>query len=516
MLKRVLQLKLKLVGIIVLTLILIQLLTAYVFGFIAQSQMDMQFKQLTDSPFVKVIRRDYHRGLFSSDVTTELAINSNTISSLLKILPNGESQAAITQTYSLKYSTHIEHGLFSGVLNGYFAPTIAYAKTNLIYPDNLKNMLGKFFNKQQPLIIENIIYLDKSGKFNLTSPEFTYDEALSGVKVIWDGLSLSIRYNRDFDQFHNQLFIPRFELSAPTKGVIELHNLTYNSDTKDSINKIKVGQTNLALGSMKVEWKDKIALHFKLGDVLHMLTGISSTEFLNGIDAIDPSGFAFTNVSYASTSSDENNFFSASAEAKFQSLLSNGKTYGPMDLNLSINHILSVEFSQLIDKLEEISTTPAAADAEDKRKQELINTLKQYLGPILVAQPVIKLAKFELTTPNGLIKVSGSATTNDFKLTDLNDQQAFMKKLLLDFNFSVPKPVLAYLFVLQMKYLLSAGNAEMDQQSSDALAKVVNILLDNQVNTWTKKGYLANKNGLLESHILIRDGELSLNGMLRK
>ncbi len=59
MLKKVLKLKLKIFGIVILALVLVQLVSAYVFGFITENRMDLQFKDLTNTPLVKVIHRGY-------------------------------------------------------------------------------------------------------------------------------------------------------------------------------------------------------------------------------------------------------------------------------------------------------------------------------------------------------------------------------------------------------------------------------------------------------------------------
>jgi uncharacterized protein YdgA (DUF945 family) len=522
MFKKILNIKLKVVAIVVLLLVVVQLITGYIFGFIAQKQIDAQFKYFTSSPLIKVVSRGYHRGVFSSEITTEITLNSNAMENLLKVLPkNDQESGLVNNTYSIKYITHVQHGLFAGVLHGKFLPMIAYSSTVVKYPDSLKKLLNKFFNGQDPLQITDVLYLNKSGKITTYSPSFNYEEAVSGVKVKWGGLDLAIKYNDDFTKFDNKLQVPSFALIAPTKGQIILNNISYKSNSKSSINKIKVGDTNLDIGLINIEWNDKVALNFKLGDVLHIVTGISSVEFLNSIDAIDPNSFTFNKIAYHSVSSDENNFFKASAVAKFESLVTNKKTYGPMYLDVTVDHILAPQFSILMDKIEQFAVRSSnksnSSDADSEAmKKEFIQLLKDNFGPILVAKPEVILSKLELKTPNGLINVSGSATTNNFQLVDMEEDGQFMDKLLVDFNFSVPKSTVAYLFVLQMKYLLSAGNAEMDQQSSEALTKVVNILLDSQINTWTAKGYIKNNNGLLESHMLYKDGKLVINNIPTK
>lgn len=515
MLKKMYQLKLKVIVIVLFSLVLLQLVTAYFFGYTTETQMNAQFQRMTASPFIEVKHRQYHRGIFSSDLTAEVSLNSRALATVLNILPQNYSESLVSnvnKNYSIRYTTHIEHGIFSGILNGYFVPTIAYARTSIIYPDRVANVLNKFFNNQPPLVVDNIIYLDKSGRFKLHSPKFDYAEAVSGVKVVWGGLDTIIKYNDAFNKFNVNVVVPNFELIAPTKGAVVIKNLTYKSDVGDSANKIKVGDATLHLGLAKVEWKDHLKINFKIGDILHTLSGISSAEFLNGIDAIDPDNFLFTNVVYHSKSQDENNFFQASGMINIESIVTNNKTYGPMNLDLSVSHVASVPFNQLTERLTQVTGTVESTTLDqEKNRALLISTLKQYFIPILVESPVLKLNDFSLMTPDGLVTISGYATTAGFTAADMATQQKFMQKLVLDMHLSVPKPILSYMFVLQMRYLLSAGNAQMDKQSSDALTKVVNILLDNQVNIWTKKGYLTNNNGQLGTHMHIESANIYLN-----
>jgi uncharacterized protein YdgA (DUF945 family) len=294
-----------------------------------------------------------------------------------------------------------------------------------------------------------------------------------------------------------------------------LHAIVYNSNSKYSSNNIKVGTTNLNVDLAKIEWKDKIALNFKLGDVLKIATGINSAEFLNGMDALNPSSFTFNNIFYTASSNDQDNFFDATARIGFKSLITNGSKYGPLNLDFAVSHINSPAFSKLVDEVEKFSASSTKMD-DMARKNEFIKLLKADFAPILVESPILNLSRFELGTPNGSIKISGQATTNKFIPEDINNQDKFMSKLQINLNFSLPKPVISYLFVLQMKYLLSAGNAELDKQSSEALAKVVNILLDNQINIWTKKGYLKMSNGILESHLVLNGGKLKINNIPTK
>ncbi len=516
MLKKVLKLKLKVIGAIVISLVLIQLISAYFFGVIAEKQFDLQFRHLTATSLVKVEKREYSRGWLSSNETVVLSVNNQVIKNVMNVLPGAGKESAdsiANGNYQISYTSHITHGFFAGWLHGNILPTLAFSRTKIIFPDKINTVLSKFFTGKDPLEIDNILYLNKAGKYFITSPNFNYDEALSGVKVTWGGLNLQVAYNHEFNKFENYLTVPSFEMLAPTKGSLKLSNLEYNSNSAYSVNNIKVGTTDLKLSLLKLELKDTANLQLKFGEVVHLLTGVNSADFLNGIDAIDPANFAITNVAYHSLSKDDNNFFSATAAASFESLTTNSKVYGPMKFDLSLDHIAAPEFSKLLDNLNMVAGEDQSSQLN---RDKTVAVLKTYFTPIFIESPVVALNNFSLKTPDGMINLQGRVTTHNFESADMNDQAQFMSKLSLNLDFSVPKPILAYFFVLQMKYFLTAGNAQMDKQSSDALTKVVNILLDNQLQVWLKKGYLTQNGDLIKSKISMESGVVSLNGIPTK
>jgi len=513
MLKKVLKINLKVLGAIILGLILVQIVSAYFFGIIAEKQFETQFVKMTDSKFIKVVNKNYSRSWFTSEMDVTLAVNNQAIKNFVTMLPlkTQESSFQFAESgYQLSYKTHITNGLFAGWMHGNILPTIAYSTTDLAFPESINSVLKTFFKDEQPLQISNILYLNNSGKYKIFSPSFDYQEALSGVKVNWGGLKWDVAYDNKFNKFENSFSVPNLDFSAPTKGDISFKNLYYTANSSRSIHDIKVGNTMLDLEKFSINLTESSTSDLKLGEVIRVFTGINSADFLNGLDVINPTRFTLSEVYYKSVSSDENNFFAANVQAGFESLVSNKLSYGPMVFDFSLDHILADKFSAVVDTLnDEASLTDAERDAH---KAETIQLLKNNLTPIFIESPVVELNKLTVKTPTGLITLSGKATMHGFESADMNDKTKFMSRLSLKVNFSIPKPVMSYLFLLQMKYFLTAGNAQMDQQSSDALAKVVNILLDNQLQVWQKKGFIQESAGNLSSVISMESGVMSLNG----
>lgn len=515
MLKKVMKINLKIIGIVVVVLIAVQVVTAYFFGIIAEKEFDNQFRKVTDSSLIKVVSRNYSRGWFTSDADVTLAVNNQALKNLASLLPTTGNESGVKLSdaeYKFNYKAHVTQGLFAGWLHGNFIPMMAYSTMDLNWPESLSKVLKTFFKDEAPLTIHNVLYLNKSGKFTINSPAFDYNEALSGVNIVWGGIKGSVAYDSSFNKFTNQLSVPNFDFSAPTKGSVVLKNLTYYSQTERSVNDIKVGIVDIKLESVNVNLSESaFNSSLKLGEIIQTATGVSSAEFLNGLDVINPTNFSLSNIRYSSQSSDENNFFSANVKAGFESLVSNHRTYGPMDFDFSLNHVVADRFSKIIDLI-----NAQATESDDQRnmdKDKTIQSLKDNFVPIFVNNPVVQLNNLSVKTPDGLISIKGKATMNGFESSDINDKTKFLQKISANVDFSVPKPVMSYLFLLQMKYFLTAGNAQMDQQSSDALAKVVNILMDNQLQVWKSKGYIKESQGDLSSSIRFESGVVSLNGV---
>jgi uncharacterized protein YdgA (DUF945 family) len=508
MLTKILKIKLGATIAVLVVIAILQLITGYSFGYKTEQILNQQFTKLTKSPYIIVNQYRYERGIFSSDLTATISLNKQAMGNALKLLPNLEESTILQNSYSISYKSHIYHGILAGLFHGQPVLTLAVANTQVTYPNPLNDILKKFFGNNQPLYITNFIYLNGNGKILIHSPQFNYEEALSLVKIKWNGLDLSSKYNQQFNQFNSQLDIPQFSFDAPHYGSILINNLHYWSDSSLSNNKIKVGTTNLTLDNVTLRFENFNKPKLMLGDLFKSLTGISAGEFLNGLDVINPTNFSLTGVAYATNSSDNGTYFNASANASFKSLITESNNYGPLNLNMSLNHILSKPFSNMIDELSVLSARTTLSD--EQNKLQLINILKKYFSIILVDSPLINLKSFYLKTPQGEIKLNGNVTTKNFEASDINDQEEFFKKLVLNLDFSIPKNTLSYLFMLQMKYFFSAGNTAMDSQSAKALNKVVTILLNNQINSWKKRGYIKESGNVLSSSLLYQDGTLTM------
>lgn len=513
MLKTIFKIKAKFIALVIAILIALQVITAYFFGFIAEKRFDEQFHKLTDSQFITVVDRSYKRGFFTSTEHVTLEFNNQGVNNLLKLLPvkSSESSTIPNGNYRISYTSHITTGIFAGWLNGSIMPTLAYSNIDIVYPPSLDSILKTFFKDKTPVTISKMLYLTGAGKYEVLSPSFNYEEALSGVKVNWGGLKLVIGFNEAFDKFNSKLSAKHFDFSAPTKGSLIIDNIAYSSNSTRSVNDIKVGDAAFSVDNLNIDLIESNQ-HLKLGNIVNSVTGINSVDFLNDIDVIDPLKMQLTKVKYLSHSGEVNNYFSANIVASFESLVSMNNTYGPLDFDFDLKHIRADKFSLVADLL--AAQTKLSESEYNANYETMIGKLKTEMTPILIESPIAQINKLTLKVPSGMININGVLTTHGFESADMLEQNQFTQKIYANVNLSVPKPVLGYLLLLQMKYFLSAGNAQMDEQSSQALSKLVSILLDNQLQSWLKKGYIKEEaESVFSSNIRFESGAVYLNNL---
>jgi uncharacterized protein YdgA (DUF945 family) len=501
MLKRLLKYKLLFLFTILFMLGGIQLITAYFFSKKTEIILNHQFKIMTKSSLIDVISYKYNYGLFISHCDVELKINNKSLN-LLNILSNNSPDAKNTM-FKVKYHSNIKSGIFTGLFFGYFRPTLAVIDTQIEFESSLSKTLSKFFNKQQPLNIKNIINLDKSGEFIITSPQFDYDEELSKVNLHWGGVHINVNYNNDFNNFNKVITLPYIKFNIPTKLNINLNQFNYDSNIILSNHNIYVGNTNFTLDNLFLQVESSALPSIKITNILNSLIGIKVNDFLEDFNLSNNYKFNLLNLKYQTSSYDKNNYFASYAKINIESIMFNNYFFGLLNIDFETSHINSIAFSKLLNFFADYPD-----DNNYETKNRFVESLKYYFTPVLIDTPVIKLNKLTVLTNKGLISIDGMVTTKSFESIDISSQDLFFSKIYFTTHFSIPKDVFSYLMMMQMKYFLSFGNTDIDKQSYQALSEVINILLSNQIKVWKKRRYIKENNGVVSSSIIFDQNNL--------
>ncbi len=100
----------------------------------------------------------------------------------------------------MTYTQHIEHGPLPLISHFNPHPYKAVVTTEFNFTPDTQKFLARFFGTQKPIEMENRIAFNDDGIIHITVPAFDYEEAISGVKVKWQGLDSTLDYGGDFNR----------------------------------------------------------------------------------------------------------------------------------------------------------------------------------------------------------------------------------------------------------------------------------------------------------------------------
>ena len=315
-------------------------------------------------------------------------------------------------------------------------------------------------------------------------------------------------YDSDYSQYSIDARLPGLVLDAATKGHIEFSNLSYQSDTRPGATGAGVGNKELSVTRVKLESKENIPYQIKLNELISLLTRIRIGEFINPAGEIKPSQADLVNLKYQIVSSEEKEFINARAKFGFEKLEVNHTAYGPMRLDLSVNHLHGPSLLKLEQAFSDIQVEGVEPD---KLRQQYIDAVVREGGPILENNPRLAINDFSLKLPSGEVTVTGNVALNGYQKGDLNDSRVFLSKLTANAKLSVPRDTLQGLVVAQARNLFTVDASAENPPSLQEIDELAKNLFASQVDIWSEQGYLQQEGGQLKTSAEWKNGKLTIN-----
>jgi hypothetical protein len=474
---------------------LLHILSSYFLVNIADKQLNKQFLKIINSGFVKSydVKRKHH--ILSTDETVVLVLNPQALNVAVdKLIPNHQLiNSSSNSDITVSYHNKISYGLFSGVLHGNFIPMIAFVNTDINFSPELSNLLHKVFAEKTPITIHNMIFLDKSGEYNIFSPKFSYEEAVSGIKFLSQGVNLIVKYNSVLTNFDYKLNIPYLFLNIPNMLLFELKKLVYISKVNHVNQIITNTDSVLNLTEFKLQLQQiDDNTRSKIQAIAGYFAGLSYLKMIENIAFDSFSNFEIDNLLYKLKVTGKDNLISSKMLVNANKLIVSNNQYTDLKFDIDINHILADSFYKLFD---------INAETNDLEAQSLILSIANN-------NPSVSIHEISLNSHNGKLMINGDISIEHNNIISVD---SIFDALHADINVQVPKDFLSYLFILHMKYFLMSQNTELDKNSEKTFNKIMLLLFNTQIKLWTKKSFITNNNGLLSTKILLNDGVLYFN-----
>ncbi len=179
---------------------------------------------------LKVISRDYQRGIFSANETLVIEIPEAVLSALdeKNLLGLAETDDAPAKPLRITVKAAITHG----PLPGFSLPGVAAEESEFLFEGELQKSVAQIFKDQKPLSVKTRYSFFGGGSTQLSSPAFAYttpaDESGATAEINWAGIKASGNFTSKIKQMDLDLMLPKLEVKESSGKQMSIEDLRFS------------------------------------------------------------------------------------------------------------------------------------------------------------------------------------------------------------------------------------------------------------------------------------------------
>lgn len=448
--------------------------------------------QAKSSPYVKVIKQDYQRGIFSStqDTTLELTFpgmkkpdfalpgagdDTNTAEQPATDQPATDGSPAgappadpavaerASKPLQIHFINHIQHGPLPG-FRGYGAALI---RTELVFDAETKAELAKMFGTNNPLEITSRLNYGGSGRVSISSPAFNNVMAKDKDKVTWQGLSLEVGFEKDYKALNVLMNAPGLTVEGQEGQSFKMGAVSLKGEVTQAYpgTRLYLGKTEASVANISftdtVDVKKSVNLdQFKLVTEANMKDDLMDFAARIGAAKLSIDHQEFSDFHY---------------------------DYGVRRLHGPSLAKISVAYMDL-----------AGAVGDPEKKAALKAVWDEVAAVFLQKEPELVLERLSVMTADGEAKISGSAKLVGATPADAANPMLMLPKLQSNLDVTLTEALAAKFGGASQK------DPEAQKAAQDAMAQ--------QIQAFEGQGFITRSGKLLSSKIEWKQGRLTING----
>ena len=441
------------IALVVAGVILAYPVAAWLIGLSAEHTWQQREQQVNQRfPFFETVRREYHRGVYSSTEEVTYRIGGSLANSM-RAIPGG----AQTTDLQLTVRNTIHHGPLPQLRA--FAP--ATIDTEVVLPPQIGQKLAEVFGDQAALGIHTRLHWLGGSTTTVHSPAFER-KTPDVVAINWRGLDGTTDVGSDLKYYKGTFTAPGLDVKA-AKGNVTLENLRGTTDQHSSaFEGVYLGTLELTLARLAIEPTSpdqKVSLHN------FAVSGKSSAqgEYLDidvsfGADAIQARQFNITHLGYE---------------------IRGSHLYGP-------------SVAAMNKSFQAMEADPGSPPSPGK-VQEILETEGV---EILLHDPVLELPRIGFAMPEGELLIAVKASAHGFTRAEIDGPSreligAVAKRVQASADLRIDTALLD-------KLLDTSGNADK---------------FTAQLQGLQRQGYLKLDGKALTTHLSFDAGKLQVNGL---
>jgi len=446
--------------------------SAWLLGGQVESALNERYASAERLPNVKIVKREYHRGLLVSHDTVTVELFGDALRELeeARKASGGKSPAAANQPSEplrLTVVSEIFHGPFAGFSEG----AAAVVDSDVRFDERLAGEIAKLFGDRKPLTVHTAYRFDGSASSAVSSPGFVTtlagSEAGAPNKLSWDGIRIDFGFESAAKRYTARGDAPKLEIGDDKGSRVTLSGLHFEGEQQrvfDDEPLLFSGTQKLTIERIEGNFEatpdspGKLGTSLLLEKVAYDIGLVPDGEFL---DLVWKTGAEVAQV--------------------------DGRDYAPARLEMSLKHLHARTVAKLNRSILDSysNATPAAqrptAPALDAR---VVATAME----LLVYDPQLGLDRISFMSPDGEARCSLSVKLKNAKVEDFASPALLVPRLDASAELAIP-----------VAPLLAASGERADQVQAILSALV-------------QQGYVSHEGGLLRSRIVARGGQITFNG----
>lgn len=471
-----------------LTLALAYPAAAWIVGMRVEAAIAQNYQLLDDNPALKIVRRDYQRGLFSATETLTVEVLGNVTQAMARqqqdaMAANPGLKLPPMQPVHLTIRSRIKHGPFPAL--GTFAA--ALSDSELVLPAELQALVAGVLGDKKPLQVRSEYRFDGSGSATLSSPAFsTYWQANEGAgrnMLAWDGLTMSVDFEPGMRRYRVRAEAPKFELKASRGGQLTLSGMRLD-------------------GTQQRVFDDEPLLYSGTQKLTLARFSVSGGE--EGQEPVEA-----RRLTYEAELPVNGDFIDLIGRLGSESLRIGGKDYGPAHYDFSLRHLHARTAATLYREMLKLSSDVELQMAAQAEPARLFAPLAKPALELLRHNPELSIDRISFRSPHGDAALSARVKLKGLQEQDLSNPLALLAKLDASADFRVPEGLVGEAASLPAP----GGEVEaVDPAEAAAAAAARSEQMRQQIAALAAQGFVVREGSELRAQLAFANGQLTVNG----
>lgn len=424
---------------------------AWVTGVAIASRMQQSEQQALDRvPYLTLVNREYHRGVYRSTEIATYAFRNPALQTV-----KTASGIAIPSSVTITIVSNIQHGPFPGLR----APALAVVDSTITGPPALQQELFGALGSKPLLQVHGTLGLLGGASGSLTSPAFNL-RLPDGSTISWEGLTASGTTSRGQAHWSGQMSAPRLVFQG-AQGGIELQRIAYSGS------------------------------HDKAFNGLYLGTGTFSIARVDG-NSPRSGDYFLQHVSITSTSKADGEFFDMRVDAATDAAKIAAVQLKNVMYSESFEHVDGLSFASLMQAIR--AAQRQAAGNPTQLATGIQDAVRQYGADLLLRDPVLDIRQVSFAMPEGTFLLSARISAPGLSRADLQ----------------WPAAIMALKSHAEMTADLRVDNGLMQKLLAMGGS---NPKIATQLGSFEQQGFLHAGASAVTTHLEYSGGSLTLNGL---